>query len=128
MIIKLLFVYTDGIVGEVLFWVLRHVLGPTVYTPNVQQAWVKIYCRMIRTIIPVAVALELHEGPAQNQADRSNLETNLGLSMNPQEKSALSQLRKDDESRKEPLQSEMIREGESTKSHHSHGRHVVSHD
>lgn len=114
--------------GEVLFWVLRHVLGTTVYTPIVHQAWVKIYCRMIRTIIPVAVALELHQGPVQNQSDRSQIDGNskFAFSMNGQDKSALSQLKREEEDRDEPLESEMIREGESTKSHHSHGRHVIS--
>jgi hypothetical protein len=49
----------DGIVGEVLFWVLKQVLGATAYTAELHTAWIKIYSRMLKTIVPVAVALEL---------------------------------------------------------------------
>lgn len=49
----------DGIVGEVLFWTLREVLGIEVYTSNVHTIWIKIFCRMLTVIVPVAVAFEL---------------------------------------------------------------------
>jgi len=62
----------DGIVGEVLLWTLKKVLGIETYSPEVHQAWLKIYCRMVRIIIPVAVGLELNAGPSQIQHDRVN--------------------------------------------------------
>lgn len=112
------------------------------YTPQLQQAWLKIYCRMIRTIIPVAVALELHQGPAQQQSNRSNNSQYAVSMMNSQDKQALSQLQHEAEEEevvvveqggagtgvgtKESLQCEMVREGECTKAHHSKGRHVLS--
>jgi len=54
-----------------LLWTLKRVLGFETYTTAVHQAWLKIYCRMIRTIIPVAVALELRAGPSKEHNDRS---------------------------------------------------------
>jgi len=50
----------DGIVGEVLFWSLQKVLGQDCFTEEVLHAWVKVYNRLIRTIVPIAVELELH--------------------------------------------------------------------
>jgi hypothetical protein len=50
----------DGIVGEVLFWALRHCLGNPSYTPEVHNAWVKVYSRLLREIVPEAVRLELN--------------------------------------------------------------------
>lgn len=50
----------DGIVGEVLFWSLNKVLGPALYTPAVHRSWVKVYNRMINTIIPLAVRMEMN--------------------------------------------------------------------
>jgi hypothetical protein len=50
----------DGIVGEVLFWVMKQVLGKELYTAEVHLAWVKLYNRMLQIIMPVAVSLELH--------------------------------------------------------------------
>lgn len=48
-----------GVVGEVLFFVLRQCLGPNVYLQSIHSVWVKVYSRMLRTIVPIAVALEL---------------------------------------------------------------------
>lgn len=56
-----------GVVGEVLFWAIREVAGPEVYTFEVHQAWVKIYSRMLKTMVPVAVAHELKDGSAQEK-------------------------------------------------------------
>ena len=47
-----------GIVGDVLFWTLRHVLGPDLYTIEVERAWVKIYSRMLTEIVPAAMRYE----------------------------------------------------------------------
>jgi hypothetical protein len=61
----------DGVVGEILFWCLRHVLGMQTYLQSVHTIWVKVYSRMLKTIVPVAIALELKGGSA-NSKDRSN--------------------------------------------------------
>lgn len=37
------------------------------YTYDVHQAWVKIYSRMLRIMVPVAVAHELRDGSAQEK-------------------------------------------------------------
>jgi hypothetical protein len=42
-----------------LFWTLRETLGPTIYTPKLHDIWVKIFSRMLKTIVPIAVAIEL---------------------------------------------------------------------
>lgn len=49
----------DGIVGDVLFWTLRKVIGDDSYTEDVHRVWVKVYSRMLKTIVPAAVAQEL---------------------------------------------------------------------
>lgn len=43
-----------GVVGEVLLWTLKKVLGDQ-YTSDVEGSWLKIYCFMIKVIIPAAV-------------------------------------------------------------------------
>jgi hemoglobin-like flavoprotein len=48
----------DGIVGEVLFWTVRRCLGEA-YTPDVQLIWTKVVSRMLKIMIPCAVAFEL---------------------------------------------------------------------
>lgn len=60
----------DGIVGEVLFWALRLVIGYEVYTDEMHSAWVKVYSRMLRVIVPVAIAWELELGPTKAQSSR----------------------------------------------------------
>lgn len=62
--------YSDGIVGEVLFYALHKVLGDAYYTPSLHRVWVKIYSRMLKTIIPVAVSCEL-KGKAAAAAGKS---------------------------------------------------------
>lgn len=47
-----------GLVGEILFYTLRHCLGPA-YTVLVSRAWIKVFSRMLRVIVPKAIALEL---------------------------------------------------------------------
>ena len=58
-VIYLIIYQLDGIVGEVLFWCMKRVLGQATFTPQLQTAWIKVYSRMLKTIVPVAVALEL---------------------------------------------------------------------
>lgn len=55
----------DGIVGDVLFWAIRHCIGDGAYTYGVHGAWIKIYSRMLRSMVPVAVAYEMRNGNAQ---------------------------------------------------------------
>jgi len=55
-----------GIVGEVLFHSVKTCIGPA-YTPKVHMAWIKVFSRMLKAIVPTAVAFELHEGYAQVQ-------------------------------------------------------------
>lgn len=50
----------DGIVGDVLFWTLRRVLGSDYFTPALLRIWIKIYSRMLKSIMPVAVVCELN--------------------------------------------------------------------
>ena len=59
-------VYIDGIVGEVLFWVMRRCLGEAYDTP-MHHIWVKIVSRMIKIMIPVSVAYELKTGLTTEQ-------------------------------------------------------------
>ena len=53
-----------GIVGEVMFWTLGKILGPA-YTPEVHDAWVKIFSSMMKIIVPIAVAHEIKDNSAQ---------------------------------------------------------------
>jgi hypothetical protein len=66
----LYFVFSDGIVGEVLFWVLRHTIGPKMYSMAVHSIWVKVYSRMLTTIVPVAISLELRGGKSKAHEER----------------------------------------------------------
>lgn len=79
-----------GIVGEILFWVMRHVLGSynlpytiriapyttcntsctigaSTYVQAVHFAWVKVYSRMLTVIVPVAISMELKGGSVMVQ-------------------------------------------------------------
>jgi len=51
-----------GVVGEVLFYVMKKIIGPSNYGSKIHMAWVKVYSRMLRIIVPTAVALELETG------------------------------------------------------------------
>ena len=64
-----------GIVGEVLFYSVKKCIG-TAYTPEVHYAWVRVFSRMLKYIVPKAVAFELHEGYAQIER-LNNLNENL---------------------------------------------------
>ena len=54
-------VVADGIVSEVLFWTVRRCLGEA-YTPEVQRIWTKVVSRMLKIMVPCAVAFELQTG------------------------------------------------------------------
>lgn len=57
----------DGLVGDVLFWSLERCVGPDIYNQEMHEAWIKIYSRMLRTMVPLAVAYELKDGSTQQR-------------------------------------------------------------
>lgn len=50
-----------------LFWSLRQVLGPKDYDLNAHRVWIKVYSRMLKVMVPIAVAHELKDGSAQEK-------------------------------------------------------------
>lgn len=67
--------FIDGIVGDVLLWTIRACVGPQIFDPTTHYAWVKLYSRMLRTMVPCAVAHELKVG-SKSQNDRLFSEDN----------------------------------------------------
>ena len=59
--------FSDGIVGDVLFWALKTTIGRD-FTPDHRTAWVKVYCCMLRVIIPVAVAYQAMDADKRAKA------------------------------------------------------------
>ena len=59
---------SDGIVGDVLFWALAQTIGPETFTSQHRDAWVKVYCRMLTVIIPVAVAYQAMDATKRTNA------------------------------------------------------------
>jgi len=53
-----------------LFWALRLVVGTELYTDQMHSAWVKVYSRMLRVIVPVAISWELERGSSKVQSTR----------------------------------------------------------
>lgn len=51
-----------GVVGEILFYTLRTVLGPVAYDKTVHRAWVMVFSSMLKTLIPIAVQYEMTTG------------------------------------------------------------------
>lgn len=45
-----------------LFFALRLCLGPLVYTYDVHRAWVKVYSRMLKIVVPIAISYEIQSG------------------------------------------------------------------
>ena len=45
-----------------MFWVLKKVVGSNSYDSRTHLAWVKVYSRMLRIIVPTAVGMELQTG------------------------------------------------------------------
>lgn len=66
-----------GVVGEVLIYSIRKCIGPDGFNPTVHLAWIKIYSRMLKTMVPVAVAHEIRDGSAQQKRFLTN---SIGLS------------------------------------------------
>lgn len=59
-----------GVVGDVLFWCIKVCVGDTIFTDDVLSAWVKIFSRMLRTIVPIAVQFE-RRGMHQSKQGRT---------------------------------------------------------
>lgn len=59
-----------GIVGEVLIWALGHVLEEN-FDDDTKQAWLRIYCLMLKFIIPAAVKEEerLRSRPTEEERE-----------------------------------------------------------
>jgi hypothetical protein len=66
--------FTDGVVGEILFYSLRECVGTAVYTTAMHTTWCKIMSRMLKSMIPVAIAFELKNGSSELQ--RLRIEAN----------------------------------------------------
>eukprot|EP01039_Chlorochromonas_danica_P003562 gene3562-3901_t len=79
-----------GLVGEVLFWAIRQCIGLESYTNEVHQAWVKIYSRMLRTMVPVAVAYELKDGSAQA---KRMCAVHIGMNLSAEEEESLNSIK-----------------------------------
>lgn len=62
----------DGILGEVLFWTLRSILGQD-YTLTVNSAWIKMYSRLLNVIVPIAIAYEMKTTLAQETRFKDQL-------------------------------------------------------
>lgn len=56
-----------GVVGDVLFWSLRTLLG-SAYTNKIHNGWTRIFSAMLAIIVPVAVAFELESYKQQGLA------------------------------------------------------------
>jgi len=55
-----------GVVGDVLFWSLRHCAGD-IFNHHVYFVWTKIMSRILRVMVPCALAYELTNGINQQQ-------------------------------------------------------------
>jgi hypothetical protein len=52
----------------VLFWALAQTIGPETFTSQHRDAWIKVYCRMLTVIIPVAVAYQAMDATKRTNA------------------------------------------------------------
>lgn len=53
-----------AIIGEVMFWTLKRCLGPG-YDSKTHTAWVKIFSKMLKVIVPISITHELENNEAQ---------------------------------------------------------------
>lgn len=53
-----------AIIGEVMFWTLKRCLGPG-YDSKTHTAWVKIFSKMLKVIVPISITHELENNTAQ---------------------------------------------------------------
>lgn len=49
---------------------MKHCLGDRYYSQSIHAAWVKIYSRMLKTIVPVAISYELKSGKSKANIER----------------------------------------------------------
>ena len=89
--------------GQVLFWSLRSCLGKAYYTYEMHIIWIKVYSRMLRIVVPIAVSYEVN-GPSPNMAQRATRKHSF---LFPNEPSPTT-----DTSEEEQLKSEGLRKGE----------------
>jgi len=115
LVLTVVIAITDGIVGEILFWVLRHVLGTSVYVQSVHFIWVKIYSRMLTTIVPVAIALEL-KGGSESSKERSSYRSAFMFDNSTQHQLSVQSQAEPDDDDNDSLVSEKIRQAEPTQS------------
>lgn len=70
--VRLLISYSvDGINGEVLFYSIKECIGSAAYTETVHKGWVKIYSRMLMTIVPRVVRFELGNTETADQISKA---------------------------------------------------------
>lgn len=62
-----------GLVGDVLFYSLHHVLGSEVYNKDCHRAWAKVFSHMLKHIIPNAVSYEIKSGSVDQKERISKL-------------------------------------------------------
>lgn len=53
-----------SIIGDVMFWTLGHCLG-SAYNYKTHHAWVKIFSKMLRVMVPISIAFELRNNCSQ---------------------------------------------------------------
>ena len=63
---------TDGIVSEVLFYTIRRCLGEA-YDKEIHNVWVKVVSRMLKIMVPVAVAYEIQSGGVHQKSRISEM-------------------------------------------------------
>ena len=85
---------------------MKRCLG-SAYTQAVHRAWVKVYSRMLRTIVPVAVTLEL-KGQSESQVQRVTMKDTMAISSHRNSSEEV----EDDPMPEDQLESEKIRRAE----------------
>jgi hemoglobin-like flavoprotein len=63
-----------GIVGEVLLWSVSIALGSTLFTFDVERAWVKVFSSLLTIMVPIAVATEIESSPECDHLYQSHRE------------------------------------------------------
>ena len=62
-----------------MLWSLKKVLGDKYYDSKMHLAWVKVYSRMLKIIVPTAVALEIKEESTIQKTRSSNAKATGGM-------------------------------------------------
>lgn len=105
-----------------MFYVLRQCLGQDVYIQSIHQVWVKVYSRLLRTIVPVAIALELKgnrsaDGPKERPTIRASYMFSQAQTMAFSQAQAAAGASEEEPDKDDgiELKSEKIRTGENTR-------------